>query len=154
MRLIILLFLIVVLVAACNSAVQEWEAARQALVDYFSALDQGQYAWAISLYGGSYEPLVEMNPDIDSFDLDRLWENGCTLNGLQCLPVRSATIKEQTDNTFVFTVEFNNPDGSRFVLGPCCGADATQMPPVEQFTYQVDKKDGKFLVMDLPVYVP
>ena len=154
MRLIILLFLIVVLVAACNSAVQEWEADQRALVDYFSALHQGQYSKAIALYGGSYEPLIEMSPDINSFDLDRLWENGCTINGLQCLEVRSATLVEQDGGTFVFTVEFNIPDGSRFVLGPCCGADATQMPPMEQFTYQVVKKDGRFLVMDLPVFVP
>jgi len=154
MRLIILLFLIVVLVAACNSAVQEWEAARQALVDYFSTLNQEQYSKAVALYGGSYESLVAMNPDNNSFDLEGLWQNGCTINGLQCLEVRSATLVEQDGGTFVFTVEFNNPDGSRFVLGPCCGADATQMPPLEQFTYEVVKKDGRFLVMDLPVFVP
>jgi hypothetical protein len=154
MRLIILLFLIVVLMAACNSAVQEWEAAQRALVDYFSALSQEQYSKAVALYGGSYESLIAMNPDENTFDLEGLWQNGCTLNGLQCLPVRSATLKEQGDNTFVFTVEFSNPDGSRFVLGPCCGADATQMPPMEKFTYQVVKKDGRFLVMDLPVYLP
>lgn len=154
MRLIILLFLIVVLVAACNSAVQEWEAAQQALVDYFTLLNQGQYNKVIALYGGSYESLIAMNPDINSFDLERLWEHGCTINGLQCLPVRSATLKEQGDNTFDFIVEFSNPDGSRFVLGPCCGADATQMLPMEKFTYQVVKKDGRFLVMDLPVYLP
>lgn len=154
MRLMIILFLIVILMAACSAAVQEWEAAQEALVDYFAALHQGQYSQAVDLYGGSYENLIAMNPQIAPDDFAALWESGCTLNGLQCLPVRSATLKEQGDNTFVFTVEFNNPDGSRFVLGPCCGASATEMPPVEQFTYQVVKKDGKYLVLDLPVYVP
>ncbi len=48
MRLIILLFMIVILMAACTSAVQEWEAAHQALAVYFSALNQGYYAMAIS----------------------------------------------------------------------------------------------------------
>ncbi len=154
MRLIILLFLIVVLMAACNSAVQEWEAAQQALVDYFTALSQEQYSKAIALYGGSYESLIAMNPDINSFDLDRLWENGCTVNGLQCLAVLSATLKEQVGNTFVFTVEFSKPDGSRFVLGPCCGASETEMPPVGQFEYRVEKINDGYRVLDLPVFVP
>ena len=58
MRLIILFFLIVIMMAACTAAVQEWEAARQALVDYFAALNQGQYSQAVALYGGSYESLI------------------------------------------------------------------------------------------------
>lgn len=154
MRLVVILFLIVILMAACNSAVHEWEAGRQALVDYFAALSQEQYSQAVALYGGSYETLIEMNPDVNSFDLEGLLQNGCTINGLQCLEVRSATFKEQEDDTFIFTVEFNNPDGSLFVLGPCCGASPTEMPPAEQFTFRVEKKDGRFLVMDLPVFVP
>lgn len=154
MRLIVILFLIVILMAACNSAVHEWEAGRQALVDYFSALSQGQYGKAVALYGGSYESLIDMNPEVNSFDLEGLFENGCTINGLQCLEVRSATLKEQNGDTFLFTVEFSNPDGSLFILGPCCGASATEMPPVEQFTYRVDKKDGRYLVMDLPILLP
>lgn len=154
MRLIILLFLIVVLVAACNSAVQEWEAAQQALVDYFTLLSQGHYSKAMVLYGGSYEPLIEMNPEINSFDLDRLWQNGCTINGLQCLPVSSATLKEQVGSTFVFTLAFSNPDGSRFALGPCCGASASESPPVEHFDYRVEKTNAGYRVLDLPVFVP
>jgi hypothetical protein len=154
MRLMMILFLIVILMAACSAAVQEWQAAQQALVDYFAALNQGQYSRVIDLYGGSYENLIDMNPQIAQDAYAALWESGCTINGLQCLPVRSAELSEQVDGTFVFTVEFSNPDGSRFVLGPCCGASATEMPPMEQFTYQVVKQDGRYLVIDLPVLVP
>ena len=64
------------------------------------------------------------------------------------------TLKEQIDETFVFTVEFSNPDGSRFVLGPGCGVSATEMPPVEQFTYRVAHQDGQYRVLDMPVFVP
>jgi hypothetical protein len=154
MRAMIIFLMILILLAACTAAMQDSEAARQALVDFFAALNQGQYDKAIDLFAGSYETLIYWNPDVNSFDLDRLWENGCTINGLQCLEARSATLVEQNGDTFVFTVEFSNPDGSLFVLGPCCGASATEMPPVEQFTYHVVKKDGKYLVLELPVYVP
>jgi hypothetical protein len=46
-------------------------------------------------------------------------------------------------------------DGSLFVLGPCCGANETEMPPVSQFEYKVTRDaSGQFVVMDLPPYVP
>jgi len=54
-----------------------------------------------------------------------------------------------------FTVEFGNEGESLFVRGPCCGANATDMPPQSQFDYRVVRDcKGKFLVLDLPVYVP
>jgi hypothetical protein len=71
------------------------------------------------------------------------------------LPARTAIFKELRGDMYVFQVEFNNPDGSLFVLGPCCGASETEMPPVSQFEYGVARNaDGKFLVMELPPYVP
>ena len=68
---------------------------------------------------------------------------------------KSATLQEQVGDSYIFQVEFNNPDGSLFVLGPCCGADETEMPPVSQFEYTVSRKaEGKFVVMNTPPYVP
>ena len=55
---------------------------------------------------------------------------------------------------FRFTVELQNPDGSLFVLGPCCGADPDTEPPWTQFDFLVKRTDSGFLVQDLPVYVP
>ena len=55
---------------------------------------------------------------------------------------------------FKFVVEFSWDDGSLFVRGPCCGASETDMPPQSQFTVLVIKVDDRFLVQQLPVYVP
>src|SRR6185436_20573902 len=107
------------------------------------------------LYGGSYEELQNNNPNVDPSDHAKLLENACEINGHNCLPARTAIFKELQGDTYVFQVEFSNPDGSLFVLGPCCGADETEMPPVSQFEYHVARPaDGTFRVMELPPYTP
>jgi len=154
MRLVIIFFGVLVLVAACTASLQESDSARQALIDYFNALEKGDYAAAAALYGGSYENLQSMNPDIDPNDHSALLERGCTQNGLRCLPTRSVSLDEQVGDRYVFLVEFSNPDGSLFVRGPCCGASEAEMPSVSQFGYTVVNKAGDYLVQELPVYVP
>jgi len=130
-------------------------AAEYTLVHFFDALHQGDYAAADILYGGDYQTLIDWNPDIDSDDHLALWEAGCLRNGLQCLTVRSAELHSRNDDRFTFAVTFYAPDGSLFVLGPCCGADATAMPPVCAFEITVRwKGDVLFEVLDLPPYVP
>ena len=99
--------------------------------------------------------MASQNPDIDPQNHQALWQNACTINGLQCLLVRTATLKEQKGDEFIFMVEFNNPDGNLFVRGPCCGATETEQPPVSKFEFTVQKMtDGQFKVMTPPVYVP
>ncbi len=59
------------------------------------------------------------------------------------------------EDSYIFQVEFSNLDGSLFVLGPCCGANETEMPPVSQFEYTVSRNaDHRFVVMNTPPYVP
>ena len=155
MKKIQMLPILLLLLVACASGAQDSEMALQALSDFFGALNSADYPRADALYGGTYETLTGWNPDVDPQDHVTLWEKGCTQNGLQCLTLRSATLKDQGDGEFVFTVEFNNPDGSLFVRGPCCGASETDMPPVSQFEIHVVKTaEGKYLVTDMPVYVP
>jgi hypothetical protein len=147
--------LLAVLLAACASAAPRADDARQALVDFFDLLNRGEYAEADALYGGDYEALTSFNPALDPADHAALWQNGCRMNGLQCLTVRTATLKDYHNGTYVFFVEFNSPDGSLFVRGPCCGATETEMPSESHFEYRVaETADGQFKVMDLPVYVP
>jgi hypothetical protein len=152
---LLILLVLIWLLAACTAPSKDTEQAHQTLIAFFDYLDKGEYSQADALYGGGYEALTSFNPNIDPDDHTALWENGCRMSGLQCLTVRSATLKEQRlDGKFVFTVEFSNPDGSPFILGPCCGATPTEMPPQSQFEYTVVEEAGKFLVMDLPVYMP
>jgi hypothetical protein len=55
----------------------------------------------------------------------------------------------------MFEVAYVNPDGSRFVLGPCCGATEEEMPPVDVFTVRVNcESDDRCQVLDLPPWVP
>ena len=131
------------------------EEAQQTLIKFFSLLKAKKYSEADALYGGSYEQLQVFNPDADPFEHAALWAGACEMSGLQCLTVRTATFKNLQGDTYVFQVEFNNPDGSLFILGPCCGADETEMPPVSQFEYKVTRNtSGQFVVLDLPPYVP
>jgi hypothetical protein len=147
--------LLILILGACAPAGDATDRARKTLVAFFDLLNQGQYAEADELYGGDYEVLIYYNPALDPGDHAALWRNACTINGAQCLPVRVATLKEQSGDEYIFTVEFNNTDGTLFVLGPCCGATENEMPPVSEFEYRVQKAaDERFVVLDPPVYVP
>lgn len=131
------------------------EVARETLVSYFRDLHTGDYAAAAGRYGGELGALVAWNPDVDPSDPAALLEAVCTRQ-LQCLPVRSIASANQVDETsFEFKIEFSNPDGSLFVLGPCCGATKTEMPPISQFDCTVKKRGVQdYEVMCLPVFVP
>lgn len=134
------------------SAVSE---AYQVLIDFLTLLHTKNYADAVPLYGGDYEQLQVFNPEIDPNDLVALWSWACDNELLRCLEVRSATFQEIVGDSYIFQIEFNNPDGSLFVLGPCCGANETEMPSVSQFEFTVTPNaDGKFVVMNTPPYVP
>lgn len=129
--------------------------AHDTLVRFFMLLSAKEYIEADALYGGSHETLRDWNPDVDPSDHIKLWERACEQNGLRCLLLRSLSFIEVRGDTYIFQVEFSNPDGSLFVRGPCCGANETDMPPESQFEYRVTRyANGKFLVMDLPPYVP
>ena len=126
------------------------------MLRYFVALHQGDYAAAAALYGGSYETQATWNPDLPATDLLGLWQRACEQNGLQCLAVREVVSEEQVSpNVLTFTLHFRNPDGSLFVLGPCCGENGTSMPPVSEFECDLARtSSGDFKAMCLPPYVP
>jgi hypothetical protein len=129
--------------------------AQDVLINFLTSLHTGNYAQAAPLYGGEYESLQVFNPEIDLNDHIALWTWVCENQLLQCLEVRSTTFEKLIGDSYVFQVEFNNSDGSLFVLGPCCGANETEMPPVSQFEFTVSRNaDHKFVVMNTPPYVP
>lgn len=129
-------------------------AAEDALLAFFDRLHRGEYAAAAELFGGSYETLIGWNPEIDPQDHAALLENGCTINGVQCLNPLSVTLQTSSPQAYEFLVEFEEDDGSLFTVGPCCGADEST-PPQTQFTYTVAADgDGGFLVEGLPPYLP
>jgi len=127
--------------------------ARAVLVGFFRLLNAGNYSEAAPSYGGAVDILLQNNPDVDPNDLPALLERACLQNGHFCLPVREVLVSLETEvGTYRFLVTFAHPDGSLFQRGPCCGDDSAL--PQSEFEYIVKMVDGKYLVMDLPPYVP
>jgi hypothetical protein len=135
---------------------QEIEAAQAILEAYFSALASGQYGEAASLYAGDRELLAEMNPGLPPDDLEALFQAYCTINGGVCdLMIRNIVQGEQlTENTVRFTLELEKPDGSLFQFGPCCGDEGDFYYPMTQFEFHLRRDNGRYQVLDLPIYVP
>lgn len=160
-KILVLFMCLTMFLSACNGSValigQELDAqARSALINFHEYLHQGEYDQAAELYGGSYDVLLGYNPTLSEDDKAALLQAACEFNGFICLEILSAELMAGNDGTeIVFKVKFANPDGSEFVLGPCCGASEEEMPPVSTFTAHVlCEDDGSCLVMDLPPYVP
>lgn len=132
------------------------ERALHALEMYFSFLHRGEYEEAVQLYGGSYESLLESNRTFPWDNRAKLLEYACERNGYNCLLIRRVhSIEQISPAEFQFIVEFQNQDGSLFVRTPCCGAGEGDSPPQSQFMFTIIKNsEGKFLVMELPVYTP
>jgi hypothetical protein len=133
----------------------ERDQAYRTLIDFFDRLHAGDYEQAASLFGGSYESLLNSNPRLLPRDRLALWKNGCEINGFVCLKVHEAILQEQAaPNEFTFMVEFEQDDGARFTLGPCCTTDESEGPAKWQFPFSVKRIGEQFLVMDMPVYMP
>lgn len=130
--------------------------AQQTLVTFLDNLYKANYKAAAQSYGGIYDIMIEHNPDIDASDHAALLKNACTINGAQCLAVSKVDLDRKISKAeYTFKVQFLNSNGSVFVRGPCCGANETDSPSEYTFIFRVIKNtEGKFLVMDMPPYLP
>jgi len=139
-----------------NTAAANDESAHNIVMQFFNHLYAGRYEEAANLYGGDYQVLVDQNPETDPADHAALMKNACMYNGYQCLKIKLAGIEyKPSPDEYVFGVQFQNEDGSVFVLGPCCGASETEQPPVSFFEIRVLKNaEGEFRVLDMPPYMP
>jgi len=103
--------------------------AHDILVQFFDHLHAGHYEEAVGLYGGDYQLIIDQNPETDPADHATLMKYACMYNGYQCLKIKLAGIEyKSSPDEYVFGVQFQNEDGSVFVLGPCCGASETEQP--------------------------
>lgn len=127
--------------------------AQEALARYLAHLHQGQYAQAAALYGGSYDVLLDWNPDMERTDQAALLRRGCTVNGLQCLAVAGIEPRPGGEpGTFFFDVSFRNADGSLFVH-PVPG-DQAGGELAASFPFTVVASGSGYQVLELPVYLP
>jgi hypothetical protein len=149
------LVLLVFILAACSSAEQESEAAaaETTMRTFFSVLANGQYAEAVTLYGGDYEILTGWNPDISPTDYTSPWQRGCEQNGLVCMEIMEIVKVEENETNFEFTVTFKTKGGELFELTGCCGE--TFPEPISEYVIGVQSYGkGNYKVLSLPPYVP
>lgn len=132
------------------------ELARQTLINYFSALSLGEFSDAARLYAGDYQLLRDNNPDLPADDFGGLFQAGCTKNGFVCnLSIKSEVgVAQISQDTFRFSLELQNPDGSLFILGPCCGESDAEFSQTSQFDFVIQKIEDRFFILTLPVYIP
>jgi hypothetical protein len=84
-----------------------------------------------------------------------LWQAGCELNGLVCLPVgRVLEAQALSESETLFVVEFLEKDGGVFVLGPCCGAEESAAAPLSVFEFHVHTQNEFSLIADMPALIP
>jgi hypothetical protein len=137
------------------------ELAWDVLISVFDDIHQGRYEAVLKGLGDlppdliptlqGWDPTWQPAPD----EVAGVLEKACT-SGYLCLPIRRVIAVEPVSETeYEFLVEHALEDGSVFILGPCCGANETEMPPQTQFRYQVvrDPK-GQWRVMWSPIYIP
>jgi hypothetical protein len=141
---------------AATGKINDEERAQQALMDFLGNLHNGKYAEAARYYGGSYETMIDHNPDIDPNDHAALMRNACTINGMQCLQAKIIGLEDKVPGEkYVFMIEFLKEDGTPFMLGPCCGGEESNFPPQSVFHFSVMEVDqNKSVVMDMPPYIP
>jgi len=153
----LVIYSLALFLSACNviCPISNEKKAEVAAVEFFERLSSGEYQRAAEMYSGDYAELEYMNPALPEEDDAALWRNACRINGYQCLPIRQVLeIEKFSLNEYHLKVEFQNPDGSVFILGPCCGADEEEKPPVSQFDVYLIGRDDIFYVVSLPVFVP
>jgi hypothetical protein len=128
--------------------------ARRALETYFALLHAGRYTEAVAYYGGDYQVLRDRNPDVASDDYAKLLERACRPHGVQCMALKEIVAQvELSASEHHFMVRFVDHDGSTFARPLlCCGGSSETSR--DQFAYTVLKVDGRFLVQELPLYVP
>jgi len=146
------LTLLITFLAACAVSNQTSNA-ENTMRSFFSALANGDYETAVSLYGGSYVELAQMNPDTSPADYVTLWQRGCEQNGFVCMEVLDVVGVDEKDSQVEFSVTFKTKDGELFQFTGCCGE--TLPEPITEYVIVVKKDaDGNYKVHSLPPYVP
>jgi len=129
--------------------------AQDTLVSFFSLLAYHAYSQVVDLWGGGYDTLLSMNPDLTTEDPGLIWQRACEVNGFQCQEIKQVLSAETVGvDEYHFVVQFMNQDGSLFELNPDGEDDAAPVLPQSDFEFIVKREKGRFTVRTLPVYMP
>ena len=138
-----------------SSQTEEISQAREFLVSYFDLLSEEKYLSAASYHGSGYEYLQNFCPNYDpETQKSELFACACA-NALKCLKILHVLEqKSVSSSSYVFTVQFANPDGTLFKKLPCCGATEETMPTQTDFDYTVEKTGEGYKVTTQLIYIP
>jgi hypothetical protein len=130
------------------------DAAREAMLSFFSALNEWRYDDAAALFGGSYDIYKTQDEAISADQPGMAWQIICTSEF--CLPVSDILESRQSaSDTYEFLVGFASDNGFRFDYSICCG-NFDPTPSTTWFVYsvKVEKVDGQWKVMGGPIPLP
>lgn len=146
-----------------NNNQDESTKAEDALVSFFTYLSNQDFEKALLLLEldeleldgstNSWKSLENFSLPEDRSDKAKVLKRYCEAIGT-CLKAKVIETKKETDDAYNLVVQFQNTDGSTFVLGPCCGATEEEMPPQDRFDFKVRKINNVFKVATPPIYVP
>lgn len=116
------------------------------LEQYMQAITNRDAETLVELYGGSYQGLMNLSPETDPDDEQKLFNQY-----LELIP--NISLKEILDQTVVskdeykFVITLKHEDGTLF---------QTQESDIitDKFTYTVKRIDGRLKVMEAPPYQP
>jgi hypothetical protein len=129
--------------------------ARAALERYWESLSAGRYGEAAALHGGDWR---EVEHWVDPAGRDTLSAEGFlarVCGGLLVCGLRVGevvAVEPLEAGAFRLTVTLVEAGSGRaFQRGPCCGEEGE---PQTEFRFDVRRHGDRFLVDDLPIYVP
>lgn len=130
----------------------------EVLVSFFAYLSNQNFEKALTLFelddpANSWEGLENFSLPEDRNNKAKVLNNYCEATGT-CLKAKIIETKKENDDTYNLVVQFQNTNGSIFVLGPCCGATEEEMPSRDKFDFKVKKINNLFKVTTAPVYRP
>ena len=132
--------------------VEEMDPARKFLLDHLDKLSKGKYSEASDDLKFTDEPLFKewlsgSLPGVDLEDNTAILEALCTDERFPCQPVLDVTYGAQTlPDTFLFRIQFSNPDGTPVFWPPCKDQPKNQRCDFHsEFDYYVQgQPDGSF----------
>jgi hypothetical protein len=129
--------------------------ARAALARYWEHLSAGRYGEAAAFYGGDWR---EVEHWVDPEDRDTLSAAGFlarACGGLLVCDLRVGevvAVEPEAPGAWTLVVTLVRAgSGEPFQRGPCCGEEGE---PQTEFRFDVRRHGDRFLVDDLPIYVP
>ncbi len=140
---------------------QEKEQAQETLLNFFNYVASDDFKNAVKIF----YPLDEndkynwdmitqyRDPEKQNSSKEEELAYYCSAVGT-CLRAELLGFGKRAENDYIFTIQFREKDGSKYIFGPCCGATEEDEPSRTQFEYEVKKIDGDYKVVTPPLYRP